>query len=157
MIAIDLGKRKLGIALFDIDGCLLAADTVRCASGDPRDMIEAVLDWLAGKGASLPWVIEQPVKYRFARAKHDSIDELLELLRVLQLVASPPWVFYTPLDWKGNVPKAVHHARVRRALTPAEKAIFDDLGHDACDAIALGLFHAGRTGRGGVSIHTPQR
>jgi len=49
-----------------------------------------------------------------------------------------------PREWKGQVPKNVHHARVRATLTPEECLLFDTLDHNGKDAVALGLWELKR-------------
>jgi len=53
------------------------------------------------------------------------------------------WSDRKPGDWKGQVPKPVHHRRVLAALQPAERAIAEGLprstAEHALDAIGLGL------------------
>ena len=67
---------------------------------------------------------------------------------------------YLPVQWKGNVPKEIHHPRVMRALTVQELAtvarVFEakrtarawlvppGKQHNVKDAIGLGLFGVGR-------------
>lgn len=51
-----------------------------------------------------------------------------------------------PHDWKGTLPKEVHHARLWEALSPAEQAVVSQAGrgvaksrlHNMLDAVALG-------------------
>lgn len=74
-----------------------------------------------------------------------------------------------PAEWKGQLEKAIHHARLWDHLTRAEQALFPDdtemriqkgvqTGkysgevHNLLDACGIGLFCEGRTGRGGVHI-----
>jgi hypothetical protein len=51
-------------------------------------------------------------------------------------------------QWKGQVPKEVHHKRVMAALQPGELALLPKLpqsqGHNMLDAVALGLWDAKR-------------
>lgn len=63
-----------------------------------------------------------------------------------------PTRFYTPADWKRQVPKEVTHARLRRRLTVVEltaldaslKPIAAGKRHNALDAACIGLFGVGR-------------
>jgi hypothetical protein len=50
----------------------------------------------------------------------------------------------TPAQWKGSVPKAIHHRRILGALTATERTIAGDCGPDALDAIGIGLRLLGR-------------
>jgi hypothetical protein len=70
---------------------------------------------------------------------------------------------YYPHEWKGQVDKKVHHARIWEYLTEQERALFpagtqDKIRRgsyqgkirDILDACALGLFELRRTARGGT-------
>lgn len=53
-----------------------------------------------------------------------------------------------PAEWKGQVPKKIHHPRIKQSLVTHERAIIDgmnkgDLKH-VMDAIGIGLFACGR-------------
>lgn len=59
---------------------------------------------------------------------------------------------YAPTSWKSNVPKRIHHERIRAALEPWELEKAESLlrrvrksNHkEAWDAIGIGLYHLGR-------------
>lgn len=79
----------------------------------------------------------------------------------------------SPEEWKGQLPKPVHHARLWEAMTESERALFptdteerirkgiqrggytnakgNDF-HNLLDAVGIGLFCECRTGRAGVMI-----
>jgi hypothetical protein len=63
-----------------------------------------------------------------------------------------------PAQWKGQTPKAIHHARFLEALAPSELAILDQYSGPAkhrkevLDAIGLGLFYLGRIDRSGCPV-----
>lgn len=86
---------------------------------------------------------ERPKRYATKRASHKNLDPLDEVLMRMQ--CNKTW---TPQQWKGNVPKAVHHQRIRANVRLP--AWTDSLDHNAWDAVALGLFALGVTKRGGV-------
>jgi len=122
--------------------------------------------WLATKTAVMPWdwlfregqlVIEIPQVYRVGKSKGDPND----LIKVA--VQAGQWIEraklygasvyrHLPQEWKGQVPKNVHHERILAALSPAESARIPKLpkadAHNMLDAIGLGLFHLGRISRG---------
>lgn len=50
----------------------------------------------------------------------------------------------SPAEWKGQVPKQIHQARMRKRLAGREVEIFDRVGHNARDAIGLVLWHLGK-------------
>jgi hypothetical protein len=81
---------------------------------------------------------------------------------------------YEPSQWKASVCKPLHHRRIWRVMMPSERALFtaetESVINRACahyaatgkvknyshdwhnwlDAVGVGLFHLGRTGRGGA-------
>lgn len=86
---------------------------------------------------------ERPQRYATKRASHKNLNALDEVLTRMQ--CNKTW---TPRQWKGNVPKSVHHERIQNAVVlPSWTRRLD---HNAMDAIALGLFALGITNRGGV-------
>ena len=155
LIAIDLGKRKVGVAWGHVKGGesrLLGATTVLC-NGGPEAMASKVVTYLTAlAGTPHCWVCEWPKKYDRLRARHKNIEELHQV--GYALARHRPWDgMYLPGGWKGNVPKRAHHARLRKALTPEELATMPPLReHDAWDAAGIWLYAAGRTRRGGVVI-----
>lgn len=58
--------------------------------------------------------------------------------------------YVRPASWKGQVPKDIHHARVRATLLPGERSLLEICDcpkgklHNVLDAIALGLKTLGR-------------
>lgn len=74
-----------------------------------------------------------------------------------------------PQAWKGGTPKEVHHRRLLSVLSATELGTVPtkrakgakragspnpaDFNHNILDAVALGLFRAGRVGRGGKRHH----
>lgn len=54
----------------------------------------------------------------------------------------------TALEWKGSVPKRIHHDRLAAKLTPAERAVVAEVAvrvpagllHNVWDAVGLGLW-----------------
>lgn len=102
-------------------------------------------------------VIETPrsytgksVKEKDLRGLRQTVDEVVEAMRLLGGEVHRVY----PSDWKGTVPKAVHQPRIIGALTPHELALLGTVNrpnHDIVDAVGLGLWHLGRTGRGGVT------
>ncbi len=49
-----------------------------------------------------------------------------------------------PHKWKGNVPKNVHHPRIKAALCADELALIRGASGDMLDAVGLGLWELGR-------------
>lgn len=145
LLAVDPGAHKIGLALFNSAGQLVAAGTVDSIVDEKA--VEAVLQWLGGRSPSLK-VCELPRKRPGKRRYHKDIDRLLLFLR------SCPWRWdarFYPEEWKSSMPKGAHHKRIHAALTPAELEVMPPLGsgHDTWDAVGIGLFALGRTDKGG--------
>lgn len=114
-------------------------------------------------------VVEWPVSYPNKTAMHEDVEKLKAFIDAL------PWpppqhaarkrqrvgrcTKLMPTQWKGAVPKNIHHQRVIRALLRENTLIdtrvvsedwWSSLTADERDAVALGAFHFGITGRGGT-------
>lgn len=170
LCAIDPGKRICGLAIGRVSmggndsqfhASMLWAGKVESPSGNPGDMAHHAIQerlYRTPNSAGTPtlFVLEVPKKYSIQRAKHggvgaleDVLDEMRERLGRM-LVGT-----FKPQLWKGNLPKKVHHARLRSVLTPEELAIIaSNADHNVWDAIGLFLFATGRTRRGGVVYRT---
>ncbi len=142
LLCIDPGWNISGWAVF-VGSCL-----VGCGCNNNAKIQRMAYDEL---------VIERPQQYVGRRGLNlnplrSAVDHFVTVAgfrKVTQL--SPP-------SWKGQVPKQIHHVRIRRALVPRELEVV----HTGCrglrtkhrgdvwDAIGLGLFHTGRLGRGGA-------
>ncbi len=168
LCAIDPGKRICGLSIWrvampgndsEFHASMLWAGKVESPSGNPADMAylvatEPTYRTRLSYVSTVPtvFVVEVPQKYSIQRKKlhgvdalENVIDELRERLRKCLVAA------FKPRIWKGNVPKKVHHRRLRSVLTPDElKAVAANADHNVWDAIGLGLFATGRTRRGGV-------
>lgn len=100
-------------------------------------------------------VLERPKVYPKAK----SVDPN-DLIRVAQAGgwmagACAPQAILTevePATWKGQIPKAVHSARMQKVLSPAEmraiiigsQYVADSLQHNIWDAVGLGLWRTRR-------------
>jgi len=147
LYAVDLGKRKLGLAYF-VGAELEAAWTLH-GDGSPGDMADVTLRCAADKSAT--WVCEKPLVYKnFTKAAED-IKSLLDVHVALRRRGVRFTQEFLPVQWKGNVPKPIHHDRLREALSSNEQKVFDTLGHDARDAVGIGLYALKRTRRGGTA------
>lgn len=157
LLAIDPGKRHCGVAIFR-HGRLINAATVHTTQTDPMGLARRVWDWYVnvrvpyGSDGTVAVVVENPQSYRT-----DAIDEHLESLRntitaIEELISPLRPHKLRPFTWKGNVPKPIHHARLARILGPEASVILGQppqIFHDTWDAVGLGLYALGRTGRGG--------
>lgn len=99
-------------------------------------------------------VIEKPRIYPGGRTKNP--NDLIEVA-----VSAGEWAgrlsgvsitFVTPSEWKGQVPKPIHHRRIRAQLTEAEGEVLNagigdyppSKAHNIVDAVGLGLWTVGR-------------
>lgn len=151
LLAVDLGKRVSGVAVFDRDSLLVWADEVR-TPGTIRAM--------AGRLCAIArtyrpsWVaVERMVDYPGRGGRAADLEHLRAIARA---VSDEGWsvVQVRPSRWKGNVPKAVCWMRARRVLSPDELAAIVVETKETTDAIGLGLYVLGRLGRG---MTTPRR
>ena len=154
LVSVDPGKRRCGVAVW-VDGVLawaglVAVRTTARMVWTANRMACAVRDAvLAHGGAGAVWVVEDQVDYPGQGAKQSDLDSLRAVVRSLRAV-SDSLSTVRPSEWKGNVPKPVHHRRVRAVLSSAELGRLSSLDLDTLDAVALGLWALGRVGRGGV-------
>jgi hypothetical protein len=122
-------------------------------------MAWAVRDaWLAHRGAAGPpvlaeLVLELPQIYGGGRGgvASDIIDLATIVGGVAAAVGGYVQTFYRPREWKGQVPKEIHHPRIIAALQPGEMAAVRlcrpaSLMHNVWDAVGLGLAHLKMTG-----------
>lgn len=88
-------------------------------------------------------VLEKPQVYRHARARSaDLVDLAISAGRIEGMFSRAVW--YLPREWKGQVPKKIHHPRILAQLTDREKSCLPskkgELKH-ILDAVGLGLYH----------------
>lgn len=150
VLAVDPGVKKAGWALF-VNGVLRAGGTAIgrdafSTSSEIVDVIEA-LHVLPDRV-----VIEKMRKYTGRGETHKDLDRVEVMAKALGKAARTMWNAPTkrvyPSDWKGNVPKDVCQRRVERTLTHNELDSMHDFGHDAMDAVGVGLVAVGRLKRG---------
>ena len=102
-------------------------------------------------------VIELPQIYKAShqrggkeRTDPDDIINLAGCVGAIIGRADLPTKIYRPCEWKGQVPKAICHARAIKALTPEELVIVNagctpkSLAHNVLDSVAMYLKHVGR-------------
>lgn len=145
IVTIDPGLAT-GWALWEVLGKLTA-----CGLGDPRSCEQHVAMHVHDV-----W-IESPFIYPHAKARP---ADILKLAREagewggryeVSAVATIHYVL--PAEWKGQVPKEIHHARVWDALDAAERAIVDKAvrglapskRHNVLDAVGMGVWVRSRT------------
>lgn len=161
-LAIDPGVTA-GWALFTSAGELSA-----CGLGDPPSEYDANNVLRHGVLIEHPW-------HRPGSAASQPNDEIALGVNAGEhggrfRAAGVPVMYVKPHEWKGSVPKSIHHDRVWSKLTTTERAIADagvpgmygymvkvsdflsgrratepkSKHHNAMDAIGLGLFKVGR-------------
>jgi hypothetical protein len=170
ILAIDPGIRGTGAALFDGQELVAADYVVGSPTGNGADAWLEILrtthdfvkQYCYDRDTRVTeTVVECPQVYTASHSKGDPND-LIPLAAIDGAVCGAYWALhrskatsYLPAQWKGQTPKAVHHNRIKALLTEQEKArcVFPretSLHHNVWDAVALGMFHVGRTKRGGA-------
>lgn len=149
-LAVDPGLRQCGCALF-ADAKLIAADLVASGSKHNRasawlPMAEAARTWVAIVGVHVDrLVVELPQVYH-AKIETDQND-LIHLAAVVGALCSEfkdaDIEVVLPAEWKGQVPKAIMHARMMKRLDTDERAALPTLPksklHNVLDAVSIGL------------------
>ena len=154
LLALDPGLRGCGLAYFDANGVLLHAKYLKNPvkkGGGP----EAWLGFVEAMPVDLwrveHFVSEYPQVYRAGASKGDP-DDLLQLASVVAVftanVVAKDYLAVRPREWKGQVPKDVHHARLVKALDDHEKLIVEEsappsLRHNVLDAVGIGKYWFG--------------
>ena len=167
LVAVDPGLEGCGVATF-ADAVLERASFVRSSrvrhdprlrAADAATAAIAVGKWVAAAPGDL--AVEWPRVYATAIRRGErgaDPNDLLALAGVAAAVVTTlpdarAWS-YAPSEWKGQLPKAACHVRVRSRLSPAELAVAaaaaaaaGRLGHNVLDAVGVGLHHLGRLAR----------
>jgi hypothetical protein len=153
ILSFDPGLRKAGCALWDFDGNLVRAWTVRQRNRKLTDLPA----WTRLVGQIK---LESPVKVLvsemaqiYARNRRTNPEGLLQITGVIGALA---WRFrdaelycYRPREWKGQIPKGVMQARLESALSREELGrVEKGATHDTWDAIGIGVFHLRKWGIG---------
>lgn len=133
ILAIDPGVHFCGWALF---GCGERPLT-RCGYTDVANAI--YLSEYAGMDHTV--VVERPQ----ADGRPARLRDLLDLAVVAGQLAGSVGRLVTPRQWKGNVPKAVCHARLFGRIPQATidaciPSVLKSKRHNVYDAVALGLW-----------------
>ena len=160
VVSVDPGLRHCGVAIWkdgELAGALLSRNQEKKARGavcwvgmasEVYNDVTSVLSQPSFGGEIDALVIEYPQVYATRFQKGDQMD-LIELAAVAgavqaEFVGVNERVSYLPKDWKGQVPKEIHNARVEAKLSDAEKrriqALPASLRHNVIDGIGIGLF-----------------
>ncbi len=168
LLCVDSGARKAGVAWFQWgtspdQGILVAAATISVKTD--AELSEAVHAWAEAnaKGSNFYSAVEVPKKRPNKRRFHKDLDRLLQFIRDCEEWLDGWTLRLFPEQWKANVGttlrhggKAPHHRRLRQVLSPEEAQVFDASGVDGKDAVGIGLYSLGRTGRGGIRCPQPK-
>lgn len=130
-----------------------------CYVRNPERSIRGPAAWLAMAQATIlevpkhvhTLVLEVPQVYRGPRVDPADLIELAGVDGALtSAVLADKSVGFLPREWKGQVPKEIHHERVLKKLTADELSNMQlpaaSLVHNVMDAVALGLFYVEKTG-----------
>lgn len=169
IVCLDPGLRECGWAVFDkgiLEECGLAVN--------PERKDRTAKAWLAMASevarSSFPWMarpdllVYEMMQVREKGAGRKNTSDLLPLVGVLgataALLRAKETVEYLPKNWKGDIPKPIHQARVLESgvldaqeggvLQAAFNKTAKNLQHNIVDAVSIGLFHTGRILRNGT-------
>ncbi len=158
LCTIDPGKRACGVALWDVtkNGSTLRwCGLVQQSDGDPLKLANKIIK-LKKTAQFFIYYVEDPQLYLLNRKPHGDLKSLKKVISTLEQEGGRPLHRIRPIKWKGNIPKKIHHERVLRLLSSKEKkAVPKD--HNVLDAVALGLYALGKTGRGAVEHRIPKK
>lgn len=137
--AVDPGENS-GVAVFTADGELRAA-----MQGKLADAVEYL------RQLNIPCIVEKPQVYPHAPARPNDLITLALRAGMFLGVAAAGSLTVLPREWKGGTDKPIIHRRAIALLGPGERAYLSGLAaalgpkdDDVQDAIALGLYAAGR-------------
>ena len=152
LCTVDPGKRACGVALWSVSdgkGILSWSGLVAQRDGNATKLARQIVGLpLPVEGVRI-YYIEDPQFYRSKRKAHADLASLKKLIHSLEYEGARPLLKIKPVAWKGNVPKEVHHERLKKELSRSElKLVPED--HNVWDAVGLGLYALGRTQRGGA-------
>lgn len=145
LFAVDPGKERCAVAYFDRQGLL--AVWFRAST--------LPIEFEAGFDRASLCICELPEQR--GRNTNVRMSDIIDLTWAgSRVCANLPTETVKPSEWKGQVPKAVHHKRMEAALTPEERIVLQNalrdiprgVQHNLKDAVALGLWKLGRLGRG---------
>lgn len=148
ILCLDPGEKKAGVALFEDDGMLMRAwlATGDCwhatADSIPRDLP-------VGAARVTTVVIEKMQVYKEMPIPPGVLIQLSlmggRVTGLFSTWAGAP-VEYLPKTWKKQVPKKIHHGRIKKALSKGELSRVElpkdkKKAEDVWDAVGIGLYH----------------
>jgi len=157
LVSLDPGLRGCGVAWWNVYGELRHVAYVR----NPEKTGDGPRAWTGYERVCL-WdkrtdyfISEVPQVYRAGASKGDP-DDLLQLAGVVGvfsiLVSADVRIGVKPREWKGQVPKDVHHARLVKTLSAEDlekinAAAPPSLRHNVLDAVGIGKWWFQKNGR----------
>lgn len=142
VVGIDPGCTALGWAVF-YDGILRACGL---CSGNTWQETTAKLPRINHRPLTV--VVEHPQYYPRSKVDPNSLIKLAFTVGAAVRHFDPTHVVTpTPREWKGQVPKEIHNARVLARLSQEEMRVFKaticghSLLHNVVDAIGVALWH----------------
>lgn len=167
LVSLDPGLRGSGVAWFNAQGQLVRTDYVRNPekTGNGPQAWTGYLRVALWEDAVWHFISEIPQVYRAGASKGDP-DDLIQLAGVVGVFSSifraTTHLGVKPREWKGQVPKDVHHARLVKTLTPEEMAMVEraappSLRHNVLDAIGIGRYFFQTHCRGAPVAEKPVR
>ncbi len=150
LVSLDPGLRGCGVAWWRVDGSLAHVAYVR----NPVKIGNGPAAWMGYASGHIPdtdpehFISEVPQVYRAGSSKGDP-DDLIQLAGVVgvfsAIFSATTYWGVKPREWKGQVPKDVHHARLVKTLSEAELKMVEaaappSLRHNVLDAVGLGRY-----------------
>lgn len=150
LVPIDPGKLACAAAVFSP---YLGGHTLRAVyyGLDPK-ALERLVDAHRCQHPACPaeCVLEVPQVYSRSTSKGDPNDLVAIAVEGGRMCSPYRTTYVKPAAWKGQVPKHIHHMRIRKILSGEEAAIIDSYPilaskrHNLLDAVGLGLRTLGR-------------
>jgi hypothetical protein len=169
LVSLDPGLRGCGVAWWHANGSLAHVaylhNSVKKGDGPAAWM---GYDWITGFWYTTKvehFISEVPQVYRAGASKGDP-DDLIQLAGVVgvfsALFSATTYTGVKPREWKGQVPKDVHHARLVKTLTPEELAMVEasappSLRHNVLDAVGIGRYWFDLQRRAAPMVERPVR
>lgn len=137
LVFVDPGKHACAIAHW----CGVEFRSATLIEGSRHDFVSYVVSLTPDL-----LVAECPVVYPRGSGKGEDPNDLIQvaLSAGACMAACPQSVTVSPGEWKGQVPKEIHHRRIEPRLTERMRtninAVRGVMRHNVLDAVALGLW-----------------
>jgi len=135
IMGIDPGLTATGVGFFAYGR--IYSHTIRPAGGTLTERIHTICNRLKDYDVGL-LVIELPQVYQGGKAKGDPNDliKLAALVGALSYtIKSVRTILVSPGQWKGQLPKDVHHKRIKKRMQ--DYVCYGGLSKDSLDALGL--------------------